>query len=165
MPPIDLVKCMLCGKEAPSLDMCALATPTLGHHVDLAMACKWTCPEPCFTTYKNSPHLRARVYQWQDNAVRWARACVANVSDEALREMESLPGGLRVSLFERERLRSAISKPADQTDDADNHLLHRVCRNINKNPFYHPTEHKLVPYDELKNNLARLGMRSHGIVL
>lgn len=156
MPPTNVVPCMLCGKEAPPLDMCAAGTPAIGHHLDLAMACKWFCPEPCFITYKNSPHLRARVYQWQDNAVKWARACVANVSNEALREMESLPEGLRVDAAERERLREIASKPSDETDDAENHLLHRVVRNINKNPFFHPTEHKLVSYDELQGNLRAL---------
>jgi len=155
----DVVACMLCGASAPPLEMAAAGAPALGHHLDFALAVKWFCPDPCFNTYRHDPHLKERVYQFQDNAAKWARMSVANVSDEALREMETLPEGLRVSAAERALLDDVRDRLHDVTELQDfeiNHLLHKVCRNLNRNDFFHPTEHKLVSYGELQDNLRKI---------
>jgi len=197
MPETNTVACMLCGREAPPLDMAPVGAQVLGHHLDFALAFKWFCPEPCFKTYKHSAHLRGRIRQFQDSAVEWARTCVANVSEEALREMEELPEGLRVDASEHQRVqelrehlklfiekdsikKAALEKlrneePVDPSwvtrfmalkkeikekgpieSFEDNHLLHRVCRNINKNPFYNPRTHAFKSYDQLVSDLRTL---------
>ena len=166
MAETNIVECMLCDKEGTTLEMSAAATPTLGHHVDLGMAAKWFC-EPCFmrifsTLRKHTDWEKGRrlyVYDWQDDCGTWARACVSGCLDEDLLAMESLPEGLKITPADRARLAQLKDKLEDVTqlqDDEDNHLLHRVCRNINKNTFHHPKTGMRKDYDSLVEDFKKL---------
>ncbi len=159
MSESDKVECYLCGKEGAVLKMAPAASPTLGHYLDFVMAVKWFCPEPCFKNYRVDSHLQRRVHQWQDDAALWARACIRNCSDATLAEMKNLPEGLKVTPSERARCAQLKDKLRDVTqlqDYEDNLLLHKICRNINKNPFQHPQTGVRIDYDTLVENFRAL---------
>jgi hypothetical protein len=150
---------MLCGAKGTTHEMAAAGSPVLGHHMDLGMAVKWFCPDPCFETYRNSPRLQARVHQWQDDCAKWAKACVRECAEETLREMESLPEGLQITPSERARcavLRDKLEDVAELQSDEDNLILNRVCRNINRNTFHHPKTGTRKDYDSLVKDLRKL---------
>ena len=159
MPETNSVECYLCGKEGPSQEMSIAVTPILGHHADPAMAAKWFCPDPCFEDYRKNPHLRARVHQWQDACCRWAKATVSGIDPEALKTMEALPEGLKITPSERERwteLRDKLDRVEEVQSFEDNHLLHKICRNINKNPFYHHRTGTFKDYESLREDFIKL---------
>ena len=80
-------------------------------------------------------------------------------AEEKLREMETLPEGLRITPSERERwsvLRDKLDRVEDLQSFEDNVLLHKICRNLNKNPFYNGKTRTFKDYDSLKEDFAKL---------
>ena len=153
------VTCMLCGEMGSSTTMSPAGCPTVGHHLDFAMAVKWFCADPCFKEYRSNPHLQTRVHQWQDGAAEWARASIQSCSDETLCEMENLPEGLKITPSERARwsvLKDNLEDIEALQDDEDNALLHKICRNINKNSFRHPQTGMIKDYETLLADFEEL---------
>ncbi len=121
---------------------------------------KWFCLS-CFKQhFKGNEHLREWVYQWQDNCRRWAHACCSGISDEALRDMEDLPEGLSVSADERARLRELNESLENVTDHLqksdDNVLLHKIIRNVNKNPYVNDVAGTIKDYESTKADFENL---------
>ena len=73
--------------------------------------------------------------------------------------MESLPEGLKITPSERERW-AELREKLDQVEELqlfeDNVLLHKICRNINRNPFYHHREGTFKDYESLREDFTQL---------
>ena len=73
--------------------------------------------------------------------------------------MESLPDGLRITPSERQRwllLKENLDRVEALQSFEDNVLLHKICRNLNRNPFYNGKTRTFKDYDSLREDFENL---------
>ena len=157
------VSCYLCGIDGKPMEMAVLASPAIGHRIDLALIGTWLCQEPCFDKARHSRFTSPRIYSGHnkkqaDYKANLQEALITTIATRL--DPAHLPEGLRVTADDLERvaLLDGDFSVENLQDEATIQAAFKLLRNHKKLSYYHCKDGvgEFWDYEELKTRLDNL---------